>query len=465
MSQYHYNNNTNSFNKVLNNYTITDHQSRIMTWLSPLEPRLRHQGVQENRVENVGEWLLQTPVFRNWYTGSEGDETDNSVLFCYGDPGVGKTYISSLVIDRLGDQAREQNAIAACFYFDFAAQKEQSLNSMLGALLKQVVSELGETPEDIVRVYEEQKKVIGGRGPQLGDIVKMLQATSSSQRTFICIDALDECAAGYRFRLLDSLKAILQKSTGTRIFVTGRPHIRGEIEERLAGGVAILSIIPRKNDIIEYIRMRLSEDMTPEAMDSSLEAEILRKIPEKVSEIFLLVSLNIEAILRETTVHRRRQKLSEMTDGLGLGDAYNATLGRVKAQGGERARLGMAALMWVSHSERPLHVDELCHALAVEIGSKSLNIKNVPSVRTLLGCCQALIFVDKGASTVRLIHFTLQEFLRTHPDHFLNAHSTIAETCLNYLNSPQVMALSGILGLHKNTGIRAFWRLQWAHIR
>ncbi|RPA96875.1 hypothetical protein L873DRAFT_1693023 [Choiromyces venosus 120613-1] len=450
MSQYHHNNNThsfnttNSFNKVLNNGTITDDQSRILTWLSPLEPKLRHQGVRESRVENVGEWLLQTPVFRDWYTGSGGDEADNSVLFCYGDPGVGKTYISSLVIDRLCDRAREQNAIVACFYFDFAAQKEQSSDSMLGALLKQVVSGLGEVPKDIVKAYEEQKRAIGGRGPDLGDIVKMLKATSSSQRTFICIDALDECVAGYRFRLLDSLKAILQKSTGTRIFVTGRPHIRGEVEGRLAGGVAILSIIPCKNDIIEFIRMRLSEDTTPEAMDSSLEAEILRKIPEKVSEIFLLVSLNIEAILRETTVHRRRQKLSEMTDGLGLGDAYTATLDRVKAQGGERARLGMAALMWISHSERPLHVDELCHALAVEIGCKSLNIENVPSIRTLLGCCQGLIVVDKGASTVRLIHFTLQEYLRTHPNHFLKAHSAIAETCLSYLDSPQVRASASV---------------------
>ena len=29
----------------------------------------------------------------------------------------------------------------------------------------------------------------------------------------------------------------------------------------------------------------------------------------------------------------------------------------------------MAALMWISHSERPPNVDEICHALAVEIGS------------------------------------------------------------------------------------------------
>ena len=78
---------------VSNSITIADDRSSILTWLSPLEPRLRHQDVRAGRVEGVGEWLLQTEEFRNWYTGSEGGESGNAVLFCYGNPGVGKTYI------------------------------------------------------------------------------------------------------------------------------------------------------------------------------------------------------------------------------------------------------------------------------------------------------------------------------------------------------------------------------------
>ena len=130
-----------------------------------------------------------------------------------------------------------------------------------------------------------------------------------------------------------------------------------------------------------------------------------------------------------------------MVDGLGLEHAYSAMLDRIRGQGGEKSRLGMAALMWISHSERPLKANELCHALAVEIGSPYLNTDNVPSIGTLLTCCQGLIAVDKEASTVRLIHFTLQEYLRAHPHLFSTAHSTMAETCLSYLNSQQVKAL------------------------
>jgi len=130
-----------------------------------------------------------------------------------------------------------------------------------------------------------------------------------------------------------------------------------------------------------------------------------------------------------------------MTDGLGLGDAYGATMNRIKGQGGRKAGLGMATLMWVSHAERPLNPDELRHALAVEIGSPSFNNDNTPSIGTFLACCQGLVVVDKEASTVRLIHFTLQEYLRAHTELFGTAHSTIAETCLSYLNSDQVKAL------------------------
>ena len=189
------------------------------------------------------------------------------------------------MVGSLCDQAGGQNGAVACFYFNFAAQKEQSSTSMLGALLKQVVSGLGEVPGGIAKAYEDQKKVIGGRRPELSDILRMLQVTSSEKLTFICIDALDECAADHRVRVLDSLNQILQKSPGTRIFVTGRPHIQDEIGRRISGKVTTIPITPKRGDVIGYLRARLNEDTNPDAMDSSLEADILKEIPEDISEM------------------------------------------------------------------------------------------------------------------------------------------------------------------------------------
>jgi len=131
-----------------------------------------------------------------------------------------------------------------------------------------------------------------------------------------------------------------------------------------------------------------------------------------------------------------------MTGGLGLEDIYGATIERIKAQGGDKSRLGIGALMWICHAERPLSPKELCHALAIELGSTDFDAGNIPSIMTLVGCCQGLIIVDKEESAMRLIHFTLREYLSAHPDIFNRPHSAIAEICLTYLNCQPVKTLS-----------------------
>ena len=98
MSQYQIKDNVNSFhtnisvNNVSNSYKVVDEKSQILAWLSPLEPQRRHHDIRTRRVGEVGNWLQQTEEYQNWFGGvCEGKS--GSALFCYGGPGVGKTYI------------------------------------------------------------------------------------------------------------------------------------------------------------------------------------------------------------------------------------------------------------------------------------------------------------------------------------------------------------------------------------
>ena len=145
---------------------------------------------------------------------------------------------------------------------------------------------------------------------------------------------------------------------------------------------------------------------------------------------FLLALLIIDGILGEMTIGQRRKRLKEMARGKGLSDAYTTTLTRLKAQNGNRPGLGLKALMWVLYSERPLRAEELCHALGVEIGSTYLDLENVPAIHTLVSSCLGLLTVEASSSTVRLVHFTLQEHLSSDPTLLHNSHSAIAEDCL-----------------------------------
>jgi len=69
-------------------------------------------------------------------------------------------FVSSLIIDRLCDQARGQIVTVACVYFDIAARRSK----MLGAPLKQVV---GTVLGELSQANEGARKgsCMGGRGP------------------------------------------------------------------------------------------------------------------------------------------------------------------------------------------------------------------------------------------------------------------------------------------------------------
>ena len=82
---------TNSYN-TNNNTTYVDENPQILEWLSPLEPRLRHQDVRTRRLDGLGDWFLQTEDFVSWRDG--GDGASMATLFGSGAPGAGKTYLT-----------------------------------------------------------------------------------------------------------------------------------------------------------------------------------------------------------------------------------------------------------------------------------------------------------------------------------------------------------------------------------
>ena len=231
----------------------------------------------------------------------------------------------------------------------------------------------------------------------------------------------------------------------------------------------MIAVISTIGDIERYLEMRLDRDTAPRAMDDNLRAEIMRVIPGKISQMceaatsanqrlvgylligyrFLLVSLNIDAVLEEVTIRQRKKKLDEMIQGNGLRDASSATLARIKAQKGGMSRLAMKALMWLSHSKRSLDANELCHTLGVEIGSTDLDPQNIPAIETLLGCSLGLVAPEASSHTVRLVHYTLQEYLSDNTLLFHNPHPTIAQVCLIYLN---FQCIRDLLPTHNWTG-------------
>ena len=90
-----FSNNQNSFNttNTVNYLTTTNDESKILAWLSPLEPGVRHRDIGAQRLDGIGSWLLETQEFRRWQGANREDGSSQRTLFCHGNPGAGKSYI------------------------------------------------------------------------------------------------------------------------------------------------------------------------------------------------------------------------------------------------------------------------------------------------------------------------------------------------------------------------------------
>ena len=176
----------------------------------------------------------------------------------------------------------------ACAYCDFHAHKDQSATSLLAALLKQVVAGVEPIPEEVKGAFDRAKRKVDGRALRLPEIQAMLaKSIQSLRRGFICIDALDEFPVRERPELWGSLQHIVRECPNIRLFITGRPYIREEVRNYFPGHPDLPPIKPTKEDIQGYLSMRLKRYAGKDAMDVELEADILRIIPDKISEAYV----------------------------------------------------------------------------------------------------------------------------------------------------------------------------------
>ena len=159
---------------------------------------------------------------------------------------------------------------------------------MLGAIFKQVMSDWEHIPQKIeTELFYMSEGNFDGQELEPAGILKLLISTLRTlKQSYICIDALDEFPREHRPELFKSLVQITRESPGTRLFMTGRQHIREEVG-RYFTSRAEIQIIPSEEDIKKYLDTRLSKDTQPGIMSDSLREEILTTILENISEMYV----------------------------------------------------------------------------------------------------------------------------------------------------------------------------------
>ncbi|KAJ9493926.1 hypothetical protein H2202_010593 [Exophiala xenobiotica] len=439
------------------------HSQEIRDWLSPLNFLAQQQAIQDSHCRGTGSKFLKSDEFHDFKRSTD------SIMWCRGPPGAGKTYMSSIIAHHLQKEIESKGAedivlVVYCRYDDPACQV---VTNILGGLLKQCLTyqrSPRQLPESLLNLHKVH--TMSGTKPTSEELVAILaELCGRFRRCLITIDALDEFGESKdRISLLNAL-ALLRQSLGDGVpgtdadtsepstapkqccislLIMSRHFHDIELVLRTAwvddhGGQSpstkrTYELSPNEDDIHLYLDWRIENDPSLKALTSKrvgLRDEVLEAILKGSGSLFLLTKLMIDDIASCLTVKELKSSLQRLYTGLKV--AYDATMQRIRRQGEGRTHRALEVMKWIIFAERPLTCAEIEHAVIIESTSTDIDVDDLVSAPNLAALCGGLVVIDQH-NRFRFAHQTVSEYLRTnHADAFDDQSQSIADCCLTYL--------------------------------
>ena len=401
-------------------------KSALLGWLSSLPMTQVHQTVSDKAEKGSGQWVLDLDTFVRWHRG------EITRLWGWGIPGAGKTVIASIIVNFLRRERSDslKRDIGVAFLYLKYNETDQTLDNLLGNLLRQLIQELEHVPSSLMELYAHHHS--RSTSPSSDELVKILDPILSSfSETFLIVDGLDECEESLRWDLLEELEKFQPK---LRLLITSRylDTISEDLElfERF-------EIRAKPEDLELYIdhQMKKNKNLrriiqrTPKIKD-----DIKSAVVKTADSMFLLARLHIESLASAAnlSVFHVRQKLQSLPTT--LKDTYDGALQRIRDQEADHRDVAFKILAWVSYAFRALHIMELQHALAIEPDDTEINEELLMDGQSITALCAGLVRVDKSTSFVDLVHYSAKNYFEDcRQELFPKFHGNITLTCTTYL--------------------------------
>ncbi|KAI0026802.1 hypothetical protein K488DRAFT_75064 [Vararia minispora EC-137] len=186
----------------------------IRDWLDPPDPSSNHEKSRDLRQRDTCTWFLDAD-FEKWKA------LNNGFYWVNGNPGSGKSVLSSCIIEALSS---ETEATVLYFYFDFKESKKQTVIGLLSSLVFRLAT-LSPQCHSILRTTHKEhcSHLKPNKDILFSCLENMLRVPS---KTFIVIDALDECPEPDRYKGLFPILRRLHNLgiNGLHLLMTSRPE-------------------------------------------------------------------------------------------------------------------------------------------------------------------------------------------------------------------------------------------------
>ncbi|KAH6902508.1 ankyrin repeat-containing domain protein [Coprinopsis sp. MPI-PUGE-AT-0042] len=365
-----------------------------------------HQDTLAKATLGTGVWLLRGEKFSLWLEPNG----DLKILWGSGIPGAGKTILASIVINMLEAMAKEsgQRICVAYIYIRYSDRSEMTVRTVLEVLVRQMVERHSELLQVVQETYAQH--IQEGTQPTEAQLLGLLQElTKQLPATFYILDALDEAPIGIQLALVKKLSSL-----NCKMFITSRPL---KAVEAHFPDAYTFPIIAQDEDIDLHIKQKIEDNVDLQgllaAVDSSVQEEIVKTIKQKCGGMETLDAFPTE-----------------------IEEAYQQTWQRILSQNSRHAALAKYILLWVTHAQRSMTIEELQHAVATSPDDHTFKSTRLVPENTLIGLCRGLVTMDEESRLVRLVHYTAQKPCKTYSLSSTHApHSLLAKICITHLSA------------------------------
>ena len=259
---------------------------------------------------------------------------------------------------------------------------------------------------------------------------EMLQkALEHFSQTWLLVDALDELDANSKDDFMEVVESL--KNT-TKFFFTSRPQ---SLDSAILEESTLQCTLSAQNeDLATYIRARMGKAATASRRVretpgwSDFVDETVNKLVSIADGMFILVTLQLDMLLRPRTLAEMRRLLGGVSNK--LDDFYAATLERIRAR---ESAVAVNVLCWLVKQMEPLTAGTLQEALAVEESTKKINPEAFIHKDDMIEMCCGLLVMDEN-EVLSLAHATIHEFLSAMLHEMKQFDYTVTKCCLKYLN-------------------------------
>ncbi|GAB1320899.1 NACHT domain-containing protein [Madurella fahalii] len=408
-------------------------RARILRAISPIPYGVHHKTARKGRLEGSGQWLLQKPEYRSWRESST-----SSVLWLHGIPGCGKTKLTSLVVDELGEC--DNLAYFYCMRNPAEPQRGQGAQ-ILASLIRQLAGVSPDQPilPPVVALYEDAIAGLSDfenqawTADETGSV--LLELMGEYPAATIVLDALDEVNQEDRQELLDILSGLLRDSPNLlKIFISSRDNY--DIALHFEGSPNIyIDADDNAADISSFINNQLkSAKLLHNRLPKDLEAKIVDALLRGARGMFRWVELQIQSLRPlkvAADIEARLGALPATLEG-----SYWELYQTITDSGDHAAALADFTFQWLMYAR-----DTVTAGVVACIASSALPAGSAAAftVAEIIDVCSNLVVSRNGS--FEFAHLSVREFFegldKRKVDKFLPEHSNghIAIACLRCLDS------------------------------